>query len=135
MNNKDKLTALLLEQCIAEFEQSKGGDGSWPESAVIVLKDRFHYKFFGLGKPVRAWHYDGGTPTEIDSSEAEEHLNAESNRVHYRTARFLIAFPEDLSAARLTVSLGPKFGAIYLYDVICDGDNISLGERRCVGMM
>lgn len=135
MNSRDKLTALLLEQCMKDFDSVKGTNGRWPERAIIVLKDGFHHKFFGLGKPTRAWVSDGCNITEIDTSEAANHLNTESNRMYYRVARFTLAFPDDLSTARLTESFGPRFGGIYLYDVLCDCDEVSLGERHCEGMI
>ena len=134
MNKHDRLTELLLGQCMAEFDRAKGTNGRWPERAVFILKDRFHHKFFGLGKPARAWVYDGVCLDEINVSEAEDYLNTESNRIYYRVARFSFAFPEDMSTARLSASLGPKSGSIYRYDVLCADGIISLGKRRLEGM-
>lgn len=134
MNDRERLITLLLEQATTEFADIKGAPGCFPEKAVIVLKDQFHPKFFGLGKPARAWIYDGSTLDDIDLSEAEKLSATENDRVYYRTARFAIGFPDDLSAARLTASFGPKFGRVYLYDVIADESDIALGPRRLQGM-
>ena len=95
-----ELARLLLEECCAIYLSMKavaaqsddGIDyGDFPTSAVIVQKEGFHHRFFGLGKPVRAWRYDGTTLTELP--EPPELSRDDYKKMYYRVARFAFMAP------------------------------------------
>ena len=133
---KAELEQLLLHECCAiylamktEAAQSDDGIdyGIFPASAIIIRKNGFHPKFFGLGKPVRTWRYDGTTLTELP--ETPERNRNDYNKMYYRVAEFTFSFPDDLSVARVAMSLGPRYGIGLLYTIEKDDGNIALGQR------
>ena len=138
MENKTKLAQLLLDECCAlylEAAQAAQVDdgidyGVFPSSAIIVQKDGYHRKFYGLGKPVRTWEYDGIALAEL--SEPPELSRDDFHKMYFRVARFSFSFPDDMSAARLTMSLGPRYGITWRYSIECTGGTIALGQKEVV---
>ena len=129
----DRLAAILLEECCAMFRglQKDAADhdgryGSFPPCAVIVHKE-YEPRYRGLVEALKAWEINGGTVREIQLPPPQIDINNRSG-MYYHMGVFTFCFPDDLSQAQLSMTLGPRYGRGYTCSVDVSGEDIRLGE-------
>jgi len=92
-----------------------------------VHKNRFHPKFFGIGKPVAVWTMDANSMIERSLPITDCNRN-DCTEMFYQTAFFSVSFPEDPFCGRIVASFEPKYGVSYTYPIIPKENDIIFGE-------
>lgn len=132
---KEKLINLLLKECVDTFrehmERGMSLDtskfGTFPAWAVVVYKEH-DPRWRGRGEAIRAWRIDGGSVTEIPLPPPAIDINRRSG-MYYDMGSFAFSFPEDMSSARLSMTLGPRYGRGHTREVIATDGEVKLGAR------
>lgn len=133
----DKITKLLIEDCINEFDDYCKTDKNdiikygTPPSRLIIYQIEYYNmgKTERLGKRISAWNYSDGILTEIPT-------DTEADKEHISGMYFSEAFAEFTydgnGTAFYALYMGQRFARCYRYSYIFENNKCKLTNKKIV---
>ena len=129
------LEEVMLNKCIEHFTSLNGESDSFrnsekygeiPSGLSIVFCDAVRRtEHFYKTIPKKRWLYENAVLTEQSIDAEVEEIN-QQNGIFFSTARAEFHWDLDRGKAFLSVVFGPRFGKGFSYDIIQNGDSITL---------